>query len=52
MQPPNRHFLLSAKMKEDTGKFMKNVLYMLRYATRAKATLNSEKNQVHSLSHC
>ena len=46
---PNRHFLLSAKMdkltlfavskdewdtKEDTGKYMKNALHILRYAKR------------------
>ena len=39
------HFMLSAK--EDTGKFMKNALYILRYApkgtSQAKAMSNSEK---------
>ena len=29
--------------KEDTGKYTKNALYVLRYACRAKATLNTEK---------
>ena len=29
--------------KEDTGKSMKNALYVLWYAKRAKVTLNSEK---------
>ena len=29
--------------KEDTGKYMKNVLYVLWYAKRAEATSNSEK---------
>ena len=39
--------------KEDTGKSMKNVLYILWYAKgtcRAKAMLNSKKNQARSLS--
>ena len=33
--------------KEDTGKSMKQALYVLRYAT--EATSNSKKNQAHSL---
>jgi len=35
MVPPNQHFSMSAKItKEDTGNFMKNVLYILWYAER------------------
>ena len=35
VQPPNQHFLLSAKMaKEDTGKSMKNTLFVLWYNKR------------------
>ena len=39
--------------KEDTGKSMKNALYILQYAqgtSRPEATLNSEKINPHSLS--
>ena len=52
MIPPNRHFAVSKDewdTKEDTGKSMKNVLYVLRYAKRhrlgqsAEVTSNSEK---------
>ena len=45
---PNRHFYVSKDewdTEEDTGKFMKNVLYVLWYAkgtSWANATLNSE----------
>ena len=35
--------------KEDTGKSMKNTMYVLQYAIRHEMTLNS-KNQAHSLS--
>ena len=35
MLPPNQHFFAVSKdewdTKEDTGKFMKNALYVLRY---------------------
>ena len=37
MLPPNRHFAVSKDewdTKEDTGKSMKNALYVLRYAKR------------------
>jgi len=40
MQPPNQHFLLCQQIlyewntKDDTGKSMKNALYILRYAKR------------------
>jgi len=33
---PNQHFSLSAKMKEDAGKSMKNALDVLQCAVRAK----------------
>jgi len=42
--------------KENSGKFMKNALYILRYTKRhlqAKALLNSGKvKPVYSISHC
>ena len=49
MPLPNRHFFAVSKdewdTKEDSGKSMKNALYVLWYAKgtcRAEATLNSE----------
>ena len=53
MLPPNHTATLFAvskdewNTKEDTGKSMKNALYILRYAkgtSRAEAMLNSEKS--------
>ena len=49
MLPLYRHFAVSKDewdTKEDTGKSMKNALYVLRYVkgtSRAEATSNSEK---------
>ena len=50
MLPPNQHFTVSKdelNTKEDTGKSMKNALYVLRNmpkgTSRAKATSNSKK---------
>ena len=34
--------------KEDTGKFMKNVLYTLQYANQAESTSNSEKSSMYN----
>ena len=36
--------------KEDTGKSMKNALYVPKGTSRAEVTSNSEKNQARSLS--
>ena len=49
--PPNQHFSLLAKMKEDTGKSMKNALYVMRYAKRyLSGRSNVKQNQAFGIS--
>ena len=53
---PNRHFAVSKDewyTKEDTGKSMKNALYVLRYAKRhllGQSDVKQSKKQARSLS--
>jgi len=56
--PQNQHSFSGERLKDECvteegrGKFMKNALYVEKGTTWAEATLNSEKNQASSPSHC